>query len=466
MDPPLRGLPSVDRVLRRQEIAALLARHGREPVVRLVRTALEEIRQEVRAGADPSGAEEVARRVVAAAEAQWTRGPIRVLNATGVILHTNLGRAPLSQDAIDSVREAAGYVDLEVELESGARGSRTDHVANLLQVLTGAEAAHVSGNNAGAVMLALTALARGKEVIVSRGQAVEIGGGFRVPNIMRQSGARLVEVGTTNRTRLEDYREAFSNRTAAILHVHSSNFKIIGFTETPSLADLARLAHDRGVLLLDDNGSGSFLPTEQFGLAHEPTPIDSLAAGSDLVSFSGDKLLGGPQAGILLGRADLIARAARHPLARALRPDKLTLAALSATLLSYLRGDAVLDVPVWRMIAESSESLERRAQHWQQQALDRGLPVDLVPGESAIGGGSLPGETLPTTLIKLPARIGANDLRFFDPPVFTRVQGRRVMLDLRTVAPEDDAALLDAVSSVVDSAARRYPAGAGGSSTK
>lgn len=442
-----RALPSVDRVLRSPAVVALMHDFSREPVVRLVRGVLEEYRASISAGASAPSAAVVTAEVVTRARERWVLSPRPVINATGVILHTNLGRAPLSEEALNAMREAAGYSNLEFDLDSGERGSRQQHVQRLLLSLTEAEAAHVTVNNAAAMVLALAALARGKEVIVSRGQAVEIGGGFRVPVILKQSGARLIEVGTTNRTRAADYQDAISPRTAAILHVHSSNFRITGFTEAVPLADLAGLAHQHDLLLIDDNGSGSLLDTAAFGLAHEPTPVESLEAGADIVAFSGDKLLGGPQAGILLGRAAPLSRVRAHPLARAFRPDKTSLAALSATLLSYLRGDAVASLPLWRMIAQNAETVERRAREWQERANLIGLQVDLQQGDSPIGGGSLPGETLPTTLIVLPRGSSADALRRGTPPVVGRTQGSRVVLDLRTVAPEREAELLEAVST-------------------
>jgi L-seryl-tRNA(Ser) seleniumtransferase len=422
--------------------------------VRLVRRVLDEARAAIAVGQPAPSFEQVVARVVACVDAEWRAGPQPLINATGVLLHTNLGRAPLSREAIIAMQEAAAYSDLEYDLASGQRGSRQDHVARLLLALTEAQAAAIAVNNAAAVWLALATLARGKEVLVSRGQAVEIGGGFRVPVILRQSGARLVEVGTTNRTRLADFAEAISHRTAAILHVHSSNFRIVGFTEEVPVAALAQLAHAHDLPLIDDNGSGSLLDTADFGLAHEPTPAESLAAGSDIVAFSGDKLLGGPQAGILLGRSDLINRIRRHPLARALRPDKLTLAALSATLLSYLRGDAVSSLPLWRMIAAEPYLIAARAQRWQSEARARGLETQLRPGESPVGGGSLPGETLPTTLITLPPRMSAADLRNGTPAVVGRTSEGHVVLDLRTVPEEHDLVLLEAVCAAAERRAR------------
>jgi L-seryl-tRNA(Ser) seleniumtransferase len=339
---------------------------------------------------------------------------------------------------------ARGYSTLEYDLAKGERGSRAAHAEELLVRLTGAEAALVVNNNAAAVLLCLTALARGKGVLISRSQLVEIGGGFRVPDVMKQSGARLVEVGTTNRTHLDDYQNALDARTALLLRAHHSNFKIVGFTAEPTLEALCTL----GLPVVDDLGSGALLDTTTFGLAHEPMVQESLRAGAALVTFSGDKLLGGPQAGLVVGRKELVARLKKHPLARAVRADKLCLAALTATLLHYLRDEAVREIPVWRMIAMPLAEIEARARHWVAE-LGAG---SVVAGESAIGGGSLPGETLPTRLVALPARapgVFAARLRETDPPVIARVAEGRVVLDPRTVAPEDEPALLEAVRKCV-----------------
>lgn len=439
------SLPSVDRVLRTDPLRSLLDRYEREPLVCLIRSALAEARAEVAAGSPGADAEQIGEAVARRVSMEWFAGPVTVINATGVILHTNLGRAPLSTAAIDAIRAAAGYSDLEYARGRGTRGSRQSHVHSLITTLTQAPSAYVTNNNAAAITLCLAALARGKEVIVSRGQAVEIGGGFRVPVILRQSGARLVEVGTTNRTRLADYEDAVSPRTGAILHVHSSNFRLIGFTAQPNLGELATLARRQNIPLIADNGSGAFLDTTEFGLVHEPTPVEALESGATVVTFSGDKLLGGPQSGIVIGEEPEIDRIARHPLARTVRPDKLALAALSATLLSYLKGDAVTTLPVWEMIAESAEEIEDRSRRWQEAAELRGTRVALAAGRSAVGGGSLPGETLPTTLLVLPAHISAASLRAFNPPVVARTHEGHVVLDLRTVGREQEQSLLDAV---------------------
>jgi L-seryl-tRNA(Ser) seleniumtransferase len=373
-----------------------------------------------------------------------------VINATGVIIHTNLGRAPLSEAALHAMGLiAGGYSNLEYDLEAGSRGTRYQHVESLLCRLTGAEAGLVVNNNAGAVLLALAALAKGKEVIVSRGQLVEIGGGFRVPDVMRQSGARLVEVGTTNRTHPKDFRDALGPRTGLLLRVHSSNFKQIGFTAEVTLGEMVALGHEVGVPVLDDLGSGSLLDTTRYGLAPEPMVQQSVAAGADLTTFSGDKLLGGPQAGVIVGREELVAKLRRHPLARALRVDKGTLAALQATLLHYLRGEAEQEVPVWRMITLPLETLSARAAAWAAEMRSRGISATVVPSASTVGGGSLPGETVPSRALALshpsPNALAAA-LRSGDPPVITRISEGQVLLDPRTVPVQADQLLMRALA--------------------
>lgn len=458
---PYRLLTSVDLVMRQPGITALSTRYTRDAVLALARDVLSGARAAIASGGAAPSLEELVARIQQRVGSEWQIGPSNVINATGVILHTNLGRAPLSEDASDAMRIAAGYTDLEYDRESGGRGSRQWYVANQVCTLIGAEAAHVTVNAASAILLALTALARGKDVVVSRGQAVEIGGGFRVPDILEQSGARLLEVGTTNRTRLQDFEDAIGAETAAILHVHTSNFRIVGFTEQPALADLADLARRRGILLIDDNGSGSLLDTALYGLSHEPTPADSLVAGSHLVAFSCDKLLGGPQAGVVAGSADLVKRLSHHPLARAFRPDKTILAALSATLLAYLRGDAPSSVPVWRMIGQGAEELRLRATAWCVAANQQGIKVDLIEGRSTVGGGSLPVETLPTTLLRLPASLDSDRLRTGKPPVIPLLRDSRVLLDLRTVPASQEDQLLSAVRDALEPLMEAASAGQG-----
>jgi L-seryl-tRNA(Ser) seleniumtransferase len=442
----LRALPSVHQLLEEEPATALIAEHGRP----LVRFAVQRILEEERG----SG-------VIAEPGARWSaiehaiadlrRPRLRpVVNATGVILHTNLGRAPLAAAAAQAAAAIAGrYSTLEFDPRTGRRGRRHDLVSDLLRHLTGAEAAAVVNNCAAAVLLMLTALAKGKEVIVGRGELVEIGGGFRMPDVMRLSGARLVEVGTTNRTRAEDYAAAITPRTAAILKVHASNFQVTGFTESVELKALVEIAQQHKVLLLHDLGSGSLLETASYGLAEEPRIQDSIRSGADLVACSGDKLLGGPQAGLLLGRAALVDRAMKHPLARALRVDKLTLAALIATLDLYLT-QSLSRLPVWDMLGASTESMGARARAWQSRLVERGAAVEVVAAESTVGGGSLPGERLATMALAItPARGSAAELlrrlREHQPPVIGRIVEERVLLDPRTVLPDEDDAVIDAV---------------------
>ncbi|MFN8474742.1 MAG: L-seryl-tRNA(Sec) selenium transferase [Anaerolineae bacterium] len=448
----LRQLPSVDRLLQSPDIATLVETHGRGVVTEAVRFALDEARATIRAGAEPPDAEALVAAAQRHISAITAPSLFPVINATGVIIHTNLGRAPLSADARRAMLDVAlGYSNLEYDLAPGSRGSRYTHAARLLAELTGAEAALVVNNNAAAVTLVLAALCAGQEVLISRSELVEIGGGFRIPDVLRQSGARLVEVGTTNRTYVRDYAAALTEQTAAILCVHSSNFKIVGFTHHPTRAQLAELAHAHGRLLIDDIGSGALLDTSVYGLSPEPTPQASLAAGADVVTFSGDKLLGGPQAGIIVGREDLIGRLRSFPLTRALRVDKLTLAALQATLLHYRRGD-VTRIPVWAMIAATVDDLAARAGAWADALTARGLSAAVVSAESTVGGGSLPGESMPTRALALtvpsPDDVAAR-LRRGGPPVVARIEGDRLLFDPRTVLPEQDDALLAAIIAAV-----------------
>jgi L-seryl-tRNA(Ser) seleniumtransferase len=446
----LRRLPGVDRLLQDEQVAALAAQWGHELTVEVIRETLEGVRQAIRAGdgAPPpeTWATAVSERL--AARLQPTLRP--VINATGVIVHTNLGRAPLSAETRAAMDAAAlGYSNLEYDLEVGERGSRYVHAEALLCRLTGAEAALVVNNNAAAVLLILMALAQGREVIISRGQLVEIGGGFRILDVMRHSGARLAEVGTTNRTYISDYEAAIGAETVALMRVHRSNFRLVGFVHEPSLEELVALATGRGLYLVDDLGSGTLLDTARYGLVHEPTIQESVAAGASLVSCSGDKLLGGPQAGLILGRADLVARLKRFPLTRALRVDKITLAGLQATLRHYLLGEAADRVPVWRMLSLDEAALDKRARGWVRKLKGLGVEARVEAGRSTVGGGSLPGEMLPTRLVALAA--GSPDavaakLRAGEPPVVARIQDERLVLDPRTVLPEQEATLLRRVA--------------------
>jgi len=441
----LRELPSVESLLQTQEAEGLCAAYGRPLTLQAIRHTLESIRSSVASGGKIPVVEELLAHCGSTLES-WTDATLRpVINATGVIIHTNLGRSPLAAGALQAVMETSrGYSTLEYSLAVGKRGKREMHAEEQLRLLTGAEAALVVNNNAAAVLLALSALARRKEVLIARSQLVEIGGGFRIPDVLRLSGAKLVEVGTTNRVHLEDYQKAISDRTALILQAHHSNFRIIGFTTEPSLAELTALGRRSGLPVVHDLGSGAFFNTEVYGLGHEPTVQESLAAGADVVCFSGDKLLGGPQAGILLGKKVLIDRLRRYQLNRAVRPDKLCLAALSATLQHYLRDEALETIPIWQMISAAPETLKQRVEGWIA-ALGFGR---CIPGESTIGGGSLPEETMPGWVLALAVRHpdrAARELREASPPVISRIAQDQLLIDPRTVLPEQEADLLSAL---------------------
>jgi L-seryl-tRNA(Ser) seleniumtransferase len=440
---PRRDLPSVDRVLQMEELLSLQQEYGHALTVKAVQEVLADLRSGTVQGSksQPKMVDLVAQKLE-----EWAHSTLLpVINATGVILHTNLGRAPLSGAAISAIEQAgANYSTLEFDLAGGKRGSRSVHAADLLKRATGAEDALVVNNNAAAVLLVLSVLAKRKKAVISRTQLVEIGGGFRIPEVMAQSGAKLIEIGTTNRVHLQDYQEALEQGAQVVLRAHHSNFKIIGFTAEPELPEIIRLAHSHGAVFIDDLGSGALLDTARFGLSHEPMVQESISSGADLVCFSGDKLLGGPQAGIIVGRSDLLAKIKKAPLARALRADKLCLAALSATLMHYLKGEAESQIPVWKMITTPLEDVEKRATQLRER-LGRG---NVKTGVSTIGGGSLPEETLPTMLLQLDverADVFARKLRLSDPPVITRIEQDKVILDLRTVMPGQEEALAEAV---------------------
>ena len=438
MTDPRRALPSVDAVLR----LAGAAGAERERLAAAIRDVLGAARTGDEATPDAAQVLGAAREQLGHRDQPTLR---RVLNATGVILHTNLGRAPLSERAIAAMRDAAGAVSVEYDLSAGKRGERHGHASALLAELTGAEDAVVTNNGAAAVLLALAALAGRREVIVARGELVEIGGGFRIPDVLVRSGAKLVEVGTTNRTYLRDYAAAITDRTAAILRVHASNFRVVGFTASATSAELASLARERGIAFVHDLGSGTLLDTERFGLGREERVQEAVAAGADVVTFSGDKLLGGPQAGLIVGRAGTIARLRSHALMRALRPDKTTIAGLLATLAAYRDGTAETELPVWRMIAAEPADLERRA-----AALASRLGGETIATRSTVGGGSLPEETQPSFAAALRGRPQhlAPALRRADPPVIGRVVDERLVLDLRSILPEDDGRLAASATAV------------------
>jgi L-seryl-tRNA(Ser) seleniumtransferase len=450
----MRTIPSIEQLRQRPAVQALEEQFGRPVVVDALRAAAADLRNLVVAGA--SAPQDIAAAIEAELPARLaavTAPSLRpVINATGVILHTNLGRAPLSRAAIERVAALSGYTNLEYDLDKGARGRRDVHAGRLLCQLLGAEAAVVVNNNAAATLVTLAAVAAGREVLISRGELVEIGGGFRVPEVMAQSGAILREVGTTNRTRIADYAAAIGDRTAAVLRVHPSNFRIEGFTERPALGDLVLLAHRFDVPVIEDIGSGWLGGEPPPALRDEPAPRASIAAGADVVLFSGDKLLGGPQAGIIAGRTSRIDSIRRHPLMRAVRVDKMTYAALEATLQEYAAGRAPQSIPVARMLALDAATIRRRAQALVD-GLQGSVSGELLDGFSTVGGGSAPGSALPTVLIALShgsesATQLERRLREQKPPVVARIENGRALLDLRTVAPEDDATLLALLAGI------------------
>ena len=442
-----RQLPAVDVLAQ----AAVLHLNGKRPahalLVETARSVLIEAREAIARGAVPPEQVQLVERVVQQVTQAAQPSLRTVINATGVIIQTNLGRAPLSAAALAAMQSVgAGYSNLEYDLVAGERGSRSVHLETLLCQLTGAEAALAVNNNAAAIYLVLISLAAGREVIVSRGQAVEIGGGFRIPAVLRQSGATLVEVGTTNRTYASDYAAACNPQTALLMRIHTSNFRLTGFVHETPLAEMVQVAHQHSVAVLDDLGSGTLLPTAPHGLAPEPTVQESVAAGADLITFSGDKLLGGPQAGIIVGSRALIGHLKQHPLARAMRLDKTTIAGLEATLQSYRSGRALEEIPVWRMISAPTAQVQQRAQQLVQAV---NLPmVSVVACQSAIGGGSLPGETLPSFALALtteqPDEL-AQALRNGNPAIIGRIHQGQLLLDLRTVQPHEEPALTQAI---------------------
>ncbi|HEY5982850.1 MAG TPA: L-seryl-tRNA(Sec) selenium transferase [Anaerolineales bacterium] len=446
----LQHLPSVEKILQTESAIALSEAYGRPLTLRAVRLTLDTLRR--RLISDPKAAAPAVDSILDDTEQllkEWTKiayGP--VINATGVILHTNLGRAPVSRATAAAMAEAAlGYSNLEFDLGSGKRGQRGPGVEEVIRQITGAPAAMVVNNNAAAVLLILTALAARKKVAIARSQLVEIGGGFRMPDVMRQSGARLVEVGTTNKVRLSDYEEAFPE-TGVMVRAHRSNFKMVGFTEEPPFETVVAAAHRAGQIVVDDLGSGALLDTARFGLEHEPMVQESLAAGADVVCFSGDKLVGGPQGGIIAGTAEIVAKISKHPLARAVRADKATLAGMGATLMHFLRNEAEKEVPVWRMIALSPDELKQRAAGWAV-AVRRGV---VRKNESTLGGGSLPGDSLPTYVLSLDIAKTEEfllKLRSLNTPIIGRVEEGQVLLDPRTVQPDEDDALTSGLRSAL-----------------
>jgi L-seryl-tRNA(Ser) seleniumtransferase len=455
MSKELRQLPSVDHLLQDASIQTLVDQHGHAETVTVIRTALDDLRQSILAGASAPATQSILQDIQTRFKKRRLHQIQPVINATGVIIHTNLGRAPLSTAALASIQAVAGsYSNLEFDLAVGERGGRGATVEHLLTRLTGAEAALVVNNNASAVLLTLTALVPGRGIAISRGQLVEIGGGFRVPDVMRQSGAQLIEVGTTNRTHVRDYEQAIqeNENVGALLRAHRSNFQLVGFVTEPSLEQMAALAREHDLILIDDLGSGALLDTADYGLMHEPMVQESIASGADVVCVSGDKLLGGPQAGIIVGRTDLLARIRRHPWARAVRMDKVALAGLQATLQHYAKNKAPQQVPVWRMISRPAEGIRDQARRWARQLDSPTTKAKVIEGLSTVGGGSLPGSTLPTWLVALEVtapNAADEQLRQGEPPVITRIEDDRLLLDPRTVLLEQEQALLAALQSAL-----------------
>src|SRR6266404_1864274 len=462
----LRALPSIDSLLKSEVAEGLKDEIGAEKLASLARQVTAELRNEVKSKSSAAAfgptsdnglrerlMSEAERRLVDLHASQKAKGLQRVINATGVILHTNLGRAPMSQAAREAIDAASGYCTLEYDIVTGGRGRRGARVEDLLVDLTGAEAALVVNNCAAAALLVLSTFARDGETVVSRGELVEIGGDFRVPDVMAQSATRMIEVGTTNRTNISDYRQAISEKTRLIMRVHTSNYRVVGFTKTPRLRELANLAHEAGLLIYEDAGSGALVDLSDYGITGEPVIRESIREGVDVVSFSGDKLLGGPQAGLLVGRAAVIEQMRSHPLYRALRADKLRIAALEATLDAYARGVSAAEIPAQRFIAMSSAELKTRAEQFVGRLGRRiasGIQLDVIEGESAVGGGAAPTAHLRTGLISLTdGNLTANQLetalRRSTPPVIARIDEDRVLIDLRTVTEGEELELEQAL---------------------
>ena len=450
----IRDLPSISKVLKHPEIVELINSYSRNSVTELVRGIVSDARKAVLNGDLEPSLQVIVCNTKKRAQEKWNYASVAVVNATGVVIHTNLGRSVLSKSAVQSMSIAAGdYTNLEYDLSKGKRGSRQIFVSNLINELTGAEASLVVNNNAAAMLLALAAIASHKEVIVSRGESVEIGGGFRIPDVLKLSNAKIIEVGTTNRTYARDYEKAITADTGAILVVHASNFKQTGFVHSPAIAELVNIAIEKGIPIIHDLGSGCFVDTTKFGLQLEPTPKESILQGVSLVMFSGDKLLGGPQCGIVAGKKELIGKLNRHPLYRAIRSDKVNLAGLTATLLHYVQEDHLEEIPVLKMISQSASDLKLRSLNWQQSI---GKSAKVIKGYSTIGGGSMPEETLPTWLLAISGKKNSIEsqmvfdlLRKSDPPIIGRIENDMLLLDPRTVLPKYDDLIISALSKIL-----------------
>jgi len=449
----LRDLPSVEKLLQTPEVAELVGSWSQPLVADYVREVIDSSRKDVSQGKSVPTVEEIVTRVKNELDGYTRHFLNRVINGTGIIIHTNLGRSPLGEEVLSHMSEiAAGYSNLEYDLNLGKRGKRGTHIYELLNKLIGCEASLAVNNNAAAVFLILSSLAKKREVIVSRGELVQIGGGFRIPEIMKSSGAKLIEVGTTNKTSIEDYRKHVGGKTALLLKVHQSNFQMEGFVESASVKELASLSKETGVPLVVDLGSGVLLNTEEFGFEHEPTPQEIIRSGADVVSFSGDKLLGGPQAGIIVGRKRFVERLAADPLFRTLRLDKLVISGLEKVLVQYLKGEVTQNIPIWRMVSTSLEELKGRAKVILERVTNPKLRLKIGEGRSSTGGGSLPGATIPSVVIVLdsdssPDEI-ASRMRHFKPPLLGRIESDRLVLDLRTILHNEDEIVIEHLNAL------------------
>jgi L-seryl-tRNA(Ser) seleniumtransferase len=457
----LRQIPSVEKILESPQLQPDIAQFSHPLVATAVKQAVDEVREEIKKGKGSPSVKEIVERTQSIIAVVTSASLKPVINASGVVLHTNLGRAPLDEETISFIKEtSSAYSNLEFDLKEGKRSKRGIFVERLLCALTSAEAALAVNNNAGAVLLILTSLAKGKEVIVSRGELVQIGGGFRIPEIMALSGATLKEVGTTNQTAVSDYEDAITPKTAMLLKVHQSNFKMVGFEKRPGINELAKLGKKSKLCVVEDLGSGVLLRTEDFELAHEPTAFEALSAGADLVCFSGDKLLGAPQAGIILGKKKYVDILKKHPMHRALRLDKMFLAGLEKVLLYYLKGEATQKIPAWQMISASQRILQNRAERIKNDLKKAGIEINIQESRSTIGGGSLPGETLPTITISVASVNPAGEskglipdlqaklFREHTPPIIGRIENDIFVMDLRTVFPKQDDIVISAIKKI------------------
>ncbi len=450
-----RKVPSVERILSNNQIVKITDDLSRDYVTKVIQKELVKLKSESLEKNLPlnKNFEDIIELIKEQLKLETNFGPQNVINATGVILHTNLGRSTLSKEAINSMVDIANnYSSLEYNLSKGERGSRQKHLSSLLCNITGAESALTVNNNAAALILTLSTLAEGKEVIISRSESVEIGGGFRIPDILSSTGASLIEIGTTNRTYLKDYEKAINKNTAAIISVHASNFEITGFTHKPTLNEICSLAESYKIPLIHDIGSGCLIDTEPFGLVHEPTPEESIKNGASLVLFSADKLLGGPQAGIIIGNLNLLNKISKNPMARAVRIDKFTMSSLQTTLTHYIKNEVTKKIPIWIMISQKQSSILNRVKKWQSTCK---IKTEIYETQSTIGGGSLPGQLIPSFCLSIPETKNltadkiSRKLRKNQIPIISRIENRKVLLDARTVFPNQDKIILSALNSII-----------------